>query len=141
MAKTASNPCSSTTSFCTATATASRTDKSSDSPPPVAYKCCTMSLYDFTGHPSSSASPHDCTDCVAEYSTSSMDMTSQCTDQCVVITCNDPAHADASNCTGTVGLRLDCCDVWCQEPTEACKNCNQSGDDVRLSSIFATLLH
>ncbi|KAK1221083.1 zinc-finger protein [Marasmius sp. AFHP31] len=94
-----------------------------------------MSLYDYTGHRDPSGSnaritsqsdPHDCADCVAEYSTSSMDMTSQCTDQCVVITCNDPAHSDANNCS----VRLDCCDVWCQEPTDACKSCSSTSNDL-----------
>ncbi|KAG7093607.1 hypothetical protein E1B28_007272 [Marasmius oreades] len=50
-----------------------------------------------------------------------MDMTAQCTDQCVIITCSDPAHDDADSCTGAVDTDLSCCDVWCQDE---CKDCD-----------------
>ncbi|KAF9266867.1 hypothetical protein L218DRAFT_978389 [Marasmius fiardii PR-910] len=111
----------------TASSTTCDDEDGNSSPTSSSFKCCSMSIYDYAAQRSQSGASsqitaHECTDCVSEYSTSSMDMTSQCTDQCVIITCSDPAHGDADTCTGAVDTGLSCCDVWCQDE---CKGCDE----------------
>ncbi|GLB41784.1 putative C2H2-type zinc finger [Lyophyllum shimeji] len=63
------------------------------------------------------ASP--CEDCV-EPLYPSTEITSQCTDQCVVIACNDPDHDQANQCHGTGDLH---CDLVCEGAAD-CTDCD-----------------
>ena len=57
-------------------------------------------------------------------------MTSQCTDQCVVVACNDPKHGQM-NCHGSRH-----CDATCGVETD-CLDCNGFDEFVSLSSFFS----
>lgn len=64
-----------------------------------------------------------CAKCVTECqaaSCSATGMTSQCTDQCVIVACNDPAHEE-STCRDTQH-----CDTTCEDDTD-CPDCYGAG--------------
>ena len=66
-----------------------------------------------------------CAECVTECTELSCpavarEKTAECTDQCVVIACNDPAHGEMS-CHGSSGSAH--CDLVCDGATN-CTNCN-----------------
>lgn len=60
-----------------------------------------------------------------------VDLTSQCTEQCVVITCDDPAHS-ASTC----GSEESQCDLGCPSPEE-CHDCNGFDEFVCVLLFFS----
>lgn len=70
-----------------------------------------------------------CVDCV-EQSYPSSEITSQCTDKCVVIACDDPGHSDIS-CHGARGDPH--CDLIC-DGTMNCTNC--TGFDEFVSTLL-----
>jgi hypothetical protein len=61
-----------------------------------------------------------CVDCNALSGCASSELTAQCTDQCVVIACNDPDHGEAP-CVG--GEQHAQCDPTCGEKTFDCTGC------------------
>lgn len=79
-------------------------------------------------------SPSECADCNTECReptcSTSDELTSQCTDQCVVITCSDPEH-DSLNCADSHSS----CDFVCDSATD-CTDCN--GFDAFVSSLPLT---
>lgn len=78
-----------------------------------------MDLYDFS-YPSNHFTADDCAECVTEcqdVACPAATMTSQCTDQCVVVACSDPTHHDMS-CHGAQH-----CDATCDTTTD-CQDCD-----------------
>ncbi|KAF8075003.1 hypothetical protein FPV67DRAFT_1409330 [Lyophyllum atratum] len=61
-----------------------------------------------------------CEDCV-EPIYPSTEITSQCTDQCVVIACSDPDHNEVNQCHGNGDLP---CDLVCDDGTANCTDCD-----------------
>lgn len=80
--------------------------------------------------------PSECTDCSTECTDSvcstANEITSQCTDQCVVIACSDPEHG-SPNCTDGHSY----CDFVC-DSTADCADCN--GLDALVSVILTPIL-
>lgn len=66
------------------------------------------------------ASPATCVECVEPIYPPS-EITSQCTDKCVVIACNDPGHDEEISCHRAQGNSH--CDLVC-EGTRGCSDCN-----------------
>lgn len=64
-----------------------------------------------------------------------VDLTSQCTEQCVVITCDDPAHS-ASTC----GSEESQCDLVCPSPEE-CHDCSGFEEFVSMRIFFRKSPH
>lgn len=86
--------------------------------------------FDLASAASASGNSVSCLDCVGEPSYPASEITSQCTNKCVVVACNDPGHGEI-NCHGAPGDGH--CDLVCNGTTD-CTDC--TGFDEFVSTLF-----